>query len=321
MPRHIEPMMAALSVLPQHDEQYAFEFKWDGVRALAYWDGRQLQLESRNLLNITPRYPELSALGDALGPDRRVVLDGEIVALDDAGAPSFAKLQHRMHVQDARQVQKLMATIPVYYFIFDVLYLDGQSTMDLPYRQRRAMLEEVALVGNNWRLSVAEYGDGEAMLATAREHHLEGLVAKQLESLYEPGRRSGAWRKIKIVQRQEFVVGGWIPEKSSSQQSRVGALLLGYHDCNKLHYAGNVGSGFSNATHHDLVARLRPLKSRQSPFAESVPKRSQVIFVKPQLVVDVDFRRWPDGAMVQQASFKGLREDKDAQDVVKERIQ
>ncbi len=161
-------MMAVLSDLPADAERYGFEFKWDGVRALCYWDGRRMRLESRNLLDITARYPELEALGEALGPERRVILDGEIVALDDLGAPSFARLQHRMHVADSRQVARLVTQIPVYYFIFDLLYLDGKSTVDLPYRERRALLEEVTLVGNSWRLSVVEYGDGQAMLATAR---------------------------------------------------------------------------------------------------------------------------------------------------------
>ncbi len=147
-------------------------------------------------------------------------------------------------------------------------------------------------------------------------------MAKRLDSVYEAGRRSGVWRKIKIVQRQEFVIGGWIPERGTTQRSRVGALLLGYYDCpgggGKLHYAGSVGSGFSDATHRDLTRALAGLGRKDNPFAEAVPKRGEVIFLDPKLVGEVDYRRWPDEGHIQQASFKGLREDKDPREVVKE---
>src|SRR6266566_3526903 len=151
MPEHVEPMLAVLSRLPSDQKNYSFEFKWDGVRALTYFDGRSLRMESRNLLDITPRYPEVHALTDGLA-GRRVILDGEIVALDNDHRPSFPLLQQRMHVHDSGVVRRLMKSIPVYYIIFDLLYLDDQITMPLPWTRRRALLEELSLTGPNWRI-------------------------------------------------------------------------------------------------------------------------------------------------------------------------
>src|SRR5439155_19099597 len=232
-------VLALLSAhLPADGQNWAFEYKWDGVRALAYHDGNSFTLESRNRLNITERYPELRALRESLGR-RTVVLDGEIVALDEMDRPSFARLQRRMHVNDHAAIMRLMREVPILYVLFDVLYLDGRSLLDAPYSKRRALLEELTLAGPNWQVTPAHIDRGKAMLEAARENRLEGLVAKRLDSLYEPGRRSPMWLKVKIVQRQEFVIAGWTGE-STGLADRIGTMLLGYYDCDgRLHYAGH----------------------------------------------------------------------------------
>jgi bifunctional non-homologous end joining protein LigD len=323
MPRDIEPMLAVLSDLPGKQEKYNFEFKWDGVRAIGYFDGRALTFQSRNLLDITPRYPELQGLAKAL-KGRRAVLDGEVVALDEQHRPSFALLQQRMHVRDVGAVQRLIKQVPVYYMIFDLLYLDGQVTMSLPLTRRRAMLEELGLEGPSWRVSPAAAGQGTSMYETASAHGLEGLVAKRLDSVYEPGRRSPDWLKVKIVMSQELVIGGWCPEKGNNR-SRVGCLLLGYYEPvaggkkgeKRLRYAGSVGTGYTDQIHKQLVQKLQKQPRASSPFVDKVPKPGP-IFVEPTLVAEVEYRRWPRGGLVQQAAYKGLRMDKKASSVIKE---
>jgi bifunctional non-homologous end joining protein LigD len=315
-------MLATLAAtLPASPQRWSFEYKWDGIRAITYWDGRRLSIESRNQLEITHRYPELHLLGEAVG-SRTVVLDGEIVALDASERPSFERLQRRMHVQDRSAIRRLAEQVPVYYLIFDLLYLDGRSLMARPLEQRRDMLEELTLIGSSWRLSPAHVGEGKAMLESARRQQLEGIVAKRLESVYEPGRRSPAWLKVKIIARQEFVIGAWVPE-ANEDRGRVGALMLGYYEAQsrggrRLRYAGSVGTGFSAEWHRRLVPLLEAMPRADSPFADPAPKMG-ARFVEPKLVAEVEYRRWPAGGMVQQAAFKGLRADKDAGQVVDER--
>jgi bifunctional non-homologous end joining protein LigD len=318
MPTHVAPMLAVLSDMPSDPAGYNFEYKWDGVRAIALYDGSKLRLHSRNGLDITARYPELGPLAAALGRGRRIVLDGEIVAIDDAGRPSFPLLQRRMHVNDRGAIQRLSRDLPVLYVLFDVPFLDGRWIARRPYDDRRELLQSLTLQGPHWQVTPAHVGEGPAMLDAARRHGMEGLIAKRLDSLYEPGVRSRSWRKIKLTHRQEFVIGGWLAQQNDP--ARVGALLVGYHDCDApaaLHYAGSVGSGFTDVEQQRLRSILEPLRVSDNPFVEPVP-RPGANYLRPTLVAEVEYRRWPAGGMIQQASYKGLRPDKRASDVVKE---
>jgi bifunctional non-homologous end joining protein LigD len=318
MPISVAPMLATLSLnLPADPQHYSFEFKWDGVRALMHWDGRSMTIRSRNQLDITRRYPELHSLKDAL-EDHRVVLDGEIIAVDEDDRPSFPLLQQRMHVEGPAAIARLVKQVPVHYVLFDLLYLDGRSLTPLPLTRRRELLEELTLLGPNWRVSPAIVGDGEPMLETAKLHQLEGVVAKRLDSVYEPGRRSPAWKKIKLVNREEFVVGGWTTEEGSPRN--VGALHLGYYErpgAPKMRYAGGVGSGFKARDLDALGRILKQLSTTTNPFSDPLPRRD-IHFVKPSLVIEVEYRRWPAGGRIQQGAFKGVRTDKAAAEVVRE---
>jgi len=331
VPESVEPMMAVLSpALPVDPKRWAFEIKWDGVRAVAMWDGASLRLQSRNLLDITRRYPELWPLGGKLDC-RTAVLDGEIIAYDAAGLPSFPRLQRRMHATVSGANDPLVRQVPAVFVVFDILYLNGRWTTHHTFRKRRELLEQVMPAPSpHWHLTPSMEGAGEAMLDAVRRHGLEGVVAKRVDSIYEPGVRSPAWLKVKITRRQELVIGGWVPEKGAAH--RMGALLVGYHDGapadgrkNKedaggetpLRYAGKVGTGFSTKDREALARRLAAMQIAHSPFADPVPERN-ARFCRPELVGEFEYRRWPDGGMIQQASFKGLREDKAAAAVVKE---
>jgi bifunctional non-homologous end joining protein LigD len=315
----IAPMRATLATeLPRDDEAWAYEFKWDGVRALAMVDGAETCLQGRRNDDITARYPELAGLAAALG-GRSAILDGEIVALDDHGRPSFQLLQHRMHVASAADARRRMAEIPAVYLAFDLLLLDGESLLATPYADRRRLLDGLNLSGNHWRAPPAHVGDGAAVLEASRTAQLEGIVAKKLDSIYEPGRRSRCWLKLKNVHRQEFVVGGW-KEGEGVRSNHFGSLLVGYYDDDGLHYAGNVGTGFTEKTLDDLLGRLQPLRRPSSPFVD-LPRAPHVVFVEPELVAEVEFRQWTDDGRLRAPAFKGLREDKDPLEVVREEPQ
>jgi bifunctional non-homologous end joining protein LigD len=311
-------MLATLTAqLPLRGE-HLYELKWDGVRAISYIDRGRAEMLSRNDLPMTLRYPEFTTLWQALRR-RRMILDGEVIALDDDNCPSFPLLQHRMHVDDPADIARLALRIPAYYMVFDLLYLDGESLTQRPLSERRDVLLEQLPEGDAWKISPAS-DDGEALLAAARERHMEGVVCKRAHSTYQPGRRSLDWLKVKLVDSQEFVIGGWIPELGSRAASRIGSLLLGYYDTSgKLRYAGRVGTGFSDEWHQRLTALLRQRRLERTPFGEKVD--GAAIFVEPAMVAQVEYRRWPEGSKIQQAAFKGLREDKPARDVSDERRQ
>jgi bifunctional non-homologous end joining protein LigD len=317
MPERVVPMMArATTELPRNQNGWSFEVKWDGVRAIAYLQPGRLRMESRNLNDITDHYPEVRGLVGAVGM-HEAVLDGEIVAFDDAGRPSFERLQRRMHVTSQSAIRRLMSSTPVIYAIFDLLYLDGRSLMDLPYSERRDRLESLELAGPAWRVPAAHRGQGRALLEATHKQGLEGIVAKRLDCRYEPGRRSGAWLKIKHTLRQELVIGGWIPGEGR-RTDRIGALLVGFHEDGKLRCAGRVGTGFTEKTLEDLQRRLRPLRRETNPFELGPKLPREAVFVEPRLVAEVEFREWTAERVMRAPSFKGVREDKAPDEVVAE---
>jgi bifunctional non-homologous end joining protein LigD len=318
MPEFVQPMLARVSTLPAEDSGWAFEVKWDGVRAIACSRPGRIHLWSRNRNEVTAAYPELRALNRALG-SHSAILDGEIVALHSDGRPSFELLQTRMHVRGAA-VRRLAKTTPVTYVLFDLLWLDGHSLMDLSFSQRRELLDGLGLQDERWLVPEFHVGDGDAFLAATREQGLEGIVAKRLDSRYAPGRRDAGWLKVKNANRQEAVIGGYTTGKGA-RATTIGALHLGVHeegeeDC-ALRYAGKVGTGFDDAELDRLAGLLKKLGRRQSPFVGTQPPPG-AHFVEPKLVCEVAFGSWTKDGILRHSIYKGLREDKDASEVVRE---
>jgi bifunctional non-homologous end joining protein LigD len=324
MPERLTPMLAGAGTLPPDTARWSFEVKWDGVRAIAYVKPGRLRLESRNLNDISEAYPEVRGILRDLGM-REVVLDGEIVAFDQSHPPrpSFERLQRRMHVTSPSAIRRLSKSAPVVYAIFDLLYLDGRSLMGLAYDERRAALDELELGGPAWRVPAAFRGPahrGQALLDATEAQGLEGIVAKRRESRYEPGRRTGAWIKIKHTRRQELVIAGWLPGEGR-RTDRIGALLMGvYEDGDRLRYAGRVGTGFTDRALEDLRDRLTPLRRDTSPFATAPKLPRNAMFVDPRLVAEIEFREWTGEGVMRAPSFKGLRDDKPPAAVVREGV-
>ena len=315
MPDRIEPMLARSGGLPHDEEAYGFEVKWDGIRTVLFCDHGHLHLQGRNFSDFTPRYPEVRELARELGA-RRLVLDGEVVAFDDEGRPSFERLQARMHLASDSAVKRRMRDTPVTYVIFDLLYLEGHSTMPLPYEDRRQVLEALELEGPGWRTPAYHRGEGTALLKATRELGIEGVVAKRLDFPYEPGRRTSGWIKVKNVCLQDVVIGGWTPGEGG-RSSSLGALAVGVMDDGRLVYVGKVGTGFTERTLAMLGRELGPLRRPDSPFEGRQPPKGTV-FVEPRLVASVEFREWTKSGTLRAPSFKGLRPDKDPQDCVRE---
>ena len=313
LPTHVKPMLATSGKLPETGD-WAYEIKWDGVRALAYVDGDSLHLESRNLLDITGRYPELVGLPSAVTASE-AILDGEVVAFDEQGKPSFSTLQRRMHVGDPHAVRAHVSATPILYAVFDVLFVDGESLMDRPWTERRAVLEDLVVGGDRWRVPAA-HADGAALAAASREQGLEGIVAKRVKSLYVPGRRSADWVKVKNIRRQEVVVGGWLPG-AGRREGTIGALIVGVYEGDDLRFTGKVGTGFTDAELDRLSALLAPLARPTSPFLNKVPYK-QARYIEPELIAEVEFTEWTPDTMLRHPSYKGLRDDKSPQEVVRE---
>jgi bifunctional non-homologous end joining protein LigD len=322
----IKPMLASPGKLPYDNNQYSFEIKWDGLRAILYYTTDQIIITSRNLRNITSQYPELQQLREML-VGQQIILDGEIIAFNKKGHPSFPLLQQRMGLSSPTSIKNKMLEIPVTYIIFDILYLNQRSLVDLPYTERRQILEKLNLTGANWQTPPYQQGSGKEILTAVSALKLEGIVAKRLTSSYTPGKRSENWLKIKNQQRQELVIGGWLPGKGRRSEG-IGSLLLGYYDIalqqakeeNKQQhflYAGKVGTGFSTDTLHKLLAQLTPLRRTTSPFSTNNFSKT-TIFVEPHLVGEFEFTEWTPNHTLRHPSFKGLRNDKSAQDVIRE---
>jgi bifunctional non-homologous end joining protein LigD len=301
-----EPMLASLAGELPRGEGWLFEPKWDGYRALAYVRGGEVELRSRRSNELTKRFePIVRAIPGAIRtPD--CVLDGEVCAVDETGRASFSLMQQGAGT--------------LVYYVFDLLEADGVPLVGLPLAERRQRLERLLDRGSrSVRLSEA-FDDGPALLAAAQEQGLEGVVAKLADSRYEQ-RRSRSWVKVKVRPRQEFVVAGYT--KGQGRRERLGSLVLGAREDGKLRWAGNVGTGFTERTIDELVERLRELERPESPLSE-VPKmprvrKSDVVWVEPELVAEVEFAEWTHDGHLRAPSFLGIREDARVEDVRRER--
>jgi bifunctional non-homologous end joining protein LigD len=304
-PKTLRPMLATRGHLPATDSEWAYEIKWDGYRALCFVDDGTVRLFSRNNLETTARFAYLARTPESWVSER-AIFDGEIVALTEAGIPSFALLQ---------QHQKHSATLK--YIVFDILALNDSGLLGEPWEKRRKLLESVIQSDARWELSLV-HDKGAELLEVTKDRGFEGIVAKKRNSRYEPGKRSNQWIKIKNSLGQEVVIGGWT-EGEGSRSNWFGALLVGYfeEDGATLRYAGRVGSGFGNLLLRDLHKKLSSLEQSENPFSDPVPSR-RTHFVKPELVAEVDFTEWTSAGIMRQPTFKGLRIDKPAHEVRKE---
>lgn len=297
------------------------EIKWDGVRAIGTWTRDGMRLRARSGADITDRYPELTADGAPGFAVEDAVVDGEIVALDASGRPSFERLQNRMHLVRAREIEREVVRTPVRYHLFDLLRLDGHDLTGLPLRDRRELLERVAEGSSAAVVVPPVFDDVDAALATTARLGLEGVVVKDPASAYAPGRRSPAWLKVKHTRTQEAVIVGVRPGKGD-REGRIGSLLLGVPDPDLpsgLRYVGRVGTGFTDRALRDLDAMLAPLAA-DAPAVDAVPDAdaSDARWVRPALVGEVEFANWTDDRILRHASWRGLRSDKTPAEVVVE---
>jgi bifunctional non-homologous end joining protein LigD len=302
------PMRASLGVLPseREDEQWAYEIKWDGYRVIADVDvaAQQARLWSSRGIDLSARFAPCAQVWRAVNA-ASAILDGEVVALDERGRPSFQALQQ--------------SSGSLVYVLFDVLAVNGTDVTGLAFADRRRLLEQLVDEGPAWRVASSQRGGGADLAAVTREAGLEGVMAKRLDSVYQPGRRSTAWRKIKHRLGQEFVIGGFAPG-SGRRDSTFGAVLIGCYEGGALRYAGRVGSGFTERTLTSVRDRLQALATTQCPF-EPRPPRDAIrgaTWVQPVLVAQIEFAEWTADGVIRQPVFLGLRDDKDARDVTRE---
>jgi bifunctional non-homologous end joining protein LigD len=307
-------MLATAGELPV-GPGWAYEFKWDGVRALAVAKAGVTRLYARSGAEITKAYPELSGLAVELAEAglTDAVLDGEIVLLDRGGRPDFVALGERMHVRDVARAGQLAASMPVNYMIFDVLAANGTDVASVPYVDRRALLESILPAsGPATRWAVPpQFTDGRATLEASRELAIEGVVAKRLASTYRPGFRSPDWIKIKNDQTGDYVVGGW-----RGGRRELGALLIGVVSPAGLTYRGRVGGGISARAERDLLTRLDALRTPLSPFANPVPREDAhgATWVRPELVVEVRYGNLTRDGRLRFPRYVRQRPDKSPQE-------
>jgi bifunctional non-homologous end joining protein LigD len=317
----VSPMLATLGTVADiHDEEdWAFEMKWDGIRAIAEVRDGALRLTTRKGNDVTSTYPDLAGLADLLG-DHDAVLDGEIVTLDKSGRPDFGILQTRMGLTRAGDVTAAVKRAPAHYMVFDLLEVDGEILVKKTYDERRSALEDFLRPPKNDPVQVPPAFDGDLQHAidSSRELGLEGVMAKRRDSMYALGRRSRSWIKIKHHRTQEVVIGGW-RAGNGRRANTVGALLLGIPDGDALRYVGKVGTGFTDAVLDDLKERLseHPLTSSPLTDVPSLDARD-AHWVRPELVGEVEFAEWTPTKRLRQPSWRGLRPDKSVEDVTLE---
>ncbi|MCS5713971.1 ATP-dependent DNA ligase [Herbiconiux sp. CPCC 205716] len=320
--REIKPMLATLAApadVESDEDAYAFEMKWDGIRAIARVDRGAVTLHTRNGNDVTPAYPEITEALAQLYPDRSLVLDGEVVALDKAGRPSFGRLQQRMGLSKPRDVTAARAQVAVDLMAFDLLELDGTSLVKEGYDERRRMLADTLPADEGpLHLPPAVDGDLQHALDASRTLGLEGVMAKRRDSTYSTT-RSRAWLKLKHHLAQEVVIGGWRPGQGR-RAAQIGSLLVGVPDADGvLQYVGRVGTGFSDRDLTAIASRLSPLTRKTSPFAD-VPAADarDAVWVTPSLVGEVSFAEWTSTGRLRQPSWRGFRSDKSPAEVARE---
>jgi bifunctional non-homologous end joining protein LigD len=314
MPAQITPMMATLESSPPASENWLYEIKWDGVRALCFVEDGRLEMYSRNGNRCTQQYPELSVLPHYLNATT-AILDGEIAALDPKGRPTFNLIQPRIMVTDPNSIAHLSRSNPVHLFLFDVLYLDGYDLRAVPLLERKRVLTEILTPADYIRLSDYFREHGREMLEAARQNGLEGIIAKRIDSPYE-SRRSPNWVKVKATNEAEFVIGGFL----KGERSYFGSLILGSYENGKLKHTGQVGTGFTERTLKHIYDRLEPLITTKSPFSAAIKNRlgRDVTWVKPELVAQIKYLEITPDGLLRAPVFLGLRTDKPATEVVVE---
>ncbi|WP_022891097.1 ATP-dependent DNA ligase [Agromyces subbeticus] len=313
------PMLATAGTLGMlAGEEWALEWKWDGIRVLARVEAGGMRLRSRNGVDITARYPEFASLPSVVRGD--ALLDGEIVALDADGRPDFGRLQQRMNLTKPREIERVAASVPARLLVFDVLEVAGAAVIDEPYRERRARLAGLVRMKRGVPVEVPAPATGaaEEALEESRRLGLEGLLAKRPGSRYRPGARTADWLKLKLTLTQEVVIGGY-RRGSGTRTGRIRSLLLGIPGEHGLEYVGRVGSGLGEIALDRLLAALQPLEQRESPFVQ-VPAADvrDAVWVRPELVGEIELGDWTNSGMARHPRWRGLRPDKSPSEVVRE---
>jgi bifunctional non-homologous end joining protein LigD len=303
MPARVEPMLTTIGEGAFSSPDWLFEIKWDGVRAVSWIDAGKLTMRSRLGRDITSRYPELAGLPEALTA-KQAIVDGEIVALDARGLSDFGRLQERMHVRAPGKT--LIESVPVVYYLFDLLYCDGYDLRGAPLMERKQLLQKLLHASEQFRYADHQLEKGKELFELARESGLEGIVGKRINSRYASG-RSPNWVKLKVVQTVDAVVGGWTEARTTALP--LGSLLLGLYEGKKLRFVGHVGSGFDGKKLQELAAKLKELQTAKCPF-ETVPLANEKPFwVKPELVARVKFSSWTHEDALRHPVYLGLRDD------------
>lgn len=321
MPGAIHPMLAESIDDPFDGQDWLFEIKWDGYRAVAFLENGKARLVSRNQNDLTPRYPELKDLPQFVKA-KAAILDGEVVALDAEGRASFSLMQQRTGFRAKGKRAAANADVPVLYYAFDLLYLDGYDWRRMPLEARKKKLAEILVAGDNLRFSDHYEEQGKALFQIAKQKGLEGILAKKRNSIYEE-RRSREWLKIKIRHRVECVVGGYTPPEGT--RAHFGSLVLGLYDKQgRLIHVGQVGSGFDQKLLDEIWKTLQKLETKKNPFFGDVEALRKTFWVKPELVAEVEYAEWTGGTnegsgpKLRAPVFLGLRDDKDPKDCVLE---
>jgi bifunctional non-homologous end joining protein LigD len=323
MPTAIHPMLATTVDEPFDSPDWLFEIKWDGYRAVAFIENGKARLVSRNQNELTARYPELKDLAKSVKA-KTAILDGEVVALDEQGRASFSLMQQRTGFRPGGRRAATNAGVPVLYYAFDLIYLDGYDWRKLPLEERKKKLASILITGDALRYSDHYEKQGKALFEMARQKGLEGILAKKRDSIYQE-RRSSEWLKIKIRHRLEAVIGGYTEPEGS--RMNFGSVVLGLYDKQgRLIHVGQAGSGFDQKSLAEIWKMLKKRETKQNPFYGEVEALRKVFWVKPELVAEIEYAEWTEGASggsgpkLRAPVFLGLRDDKNPKECVLEEL-